>query len=165
MAHLFRTSRPGFGRLAMYAAIFVGAAVALNAWIFTSGGSAWSDTLAEPAWAPPGRVVGAVWTGLFALMAASALLIDRSDLPQKRFDARAGVIAWWLVCVSWTFFYFALQNVANGFYVTVLAFVLGLPVLWVVSRASLAATLVLIPLQAWLGFALALSWRVWRLNA
>ncbi|MEQ8404658.1 MAG: TspO/MBR family protein [Oceanicaulis sp.] len=165
MAHIFRRSRPKAGRFALYALLFVGVAVALNGWIFTSGAADWSASLAEPAWSPPGRVVGAVWTGLFALMAVAAFVIDRSDEPQKRFDARAGVIAWWLLCVSWPALYFALQSVANGFYVTVAAFALGLPVLWLASRASVLAALMLLPLQAWLGFALALSYRVWRLNA
>ncbi|MGJ3231999.1 MAG: TspO/MBR family protein [Oceanicaulis sp.] len=165
MAHIFRRSRPKAGRLLLYLVLFVGAAAGLNAWIFAGGGADWSASLAEPAWSPPGRVVGAVWMGLFALMAVAAFLIDRSDEPQKRFDARAGVIAWWALCMSWTGLYFGLQSVANGFYVTAVAFALGLPVLWLAWRASAGAALALLPLQAWLGFALALSYRVWRLNA
>lgn len=164
VAHIFRKPRPQAGRLFLYLVVFVGAAVGLNAWIFSSGAAAWSDSLAEPAWAPPGAAVGAVWTGLFALMAVSAFLVDRSDAPGRRFAARAGVIVLWLVCVSWTWFYFGLQTVANGFYVTVAAFVLGLPVLVLALRASRAAAIALLPLQAWLGFALALSWTIWRLN-
>jgi tryptophan-rich sensory protein len=164
VAHIFRRSRPKAGRLLLYLAVFVGAAAGLNAWIFISGAAAWSQTLAEPGWAPPGRVIGAVWVGLFALMAIAAWLVDRSDEPGRRFDARAGVIAWWLVCMSWTGLYFGLQTVANGFYVTVAAFVLGLPVIALTVRASPAAALLLLPLQGWLAFALALSWRVWRLN-
>lgn len=165
MAHIFRRSRPKAGRLFLYLVLFVGAAVGLNGWIFQSGAADWSASLAEPGFAPPAPVIGLVWTGLFALLAVAAWIIDRSDLPQKRFDARAGVIAWWLVCMSWTGLYFGLQNVANGFYVTVAAFAVGLPVLALAFRAAPAAGALLLPLQAWLGFALALSWRIWRLNA
>lgn len=165
MAHIFRRSRPKAGRLVLYIALFVGAAAGLNAWIFQSGAAAWSAGLAEPSWAPPGPVIGGVWMGLFALLALAAWVIDRSDLPQKRFDARAGVIAWWLVCMSWTGLYFGLQTVANGFYVTVAAFLLGAPVLALAYRAAPLAAVLLAPLQAWLGFALVLSWRIWRLNA
>jgi len=164
VAHIFRKPRPQAGRLFIYLVIFVGAAIALNAWIFTSGAADWSRTLANPAWSPPGAVVGAVWTVLFAFMSGAAVLVDRCDAPGRRLAARAGVIALWAVCVSWTWFYFGLQNVANGFYVTVVAFVLGLPVLVLAFRASPPAAALLLPLQAWLGFALALSWATWRLN-
>jgi tryptophan-rich sensory protein len=165
VAHIFRRSRPKAGRLLLYMGLFVGVAAGLNAWIFTSGAADWADTLAEPGWAPAGAVIGAVWIGLFALMALAAFMVDRSDEPGRRFDARAGIIALWAVCVSWTGLYFGLETVANGFYVTVAAFVLGVPVLVLAFRASLVAALLLLPLQAWLGFALVLSWRIWRLNA
>lgn len=164
MAHIFRKPRPQAGRLLIYTVLFVGAAGALNAWIFSAGGAAWSRTLDNPPWSPPGAVIGGVWIALFALMAVAAFLIDRSDSPGRRRAARMGVIAWWMVCMSWTWLYFGVQSVANGFSVTVAAFGLGLPVLWLALRASPAAAAFLAPLQAWLGFALALSWTTWRLN-
>jgi tryptophan-rich sensory protein len=98
-------------------------------------------------------------------MAVSAFLIDRSDEAGRRRAARAGVLAWWAICMSWTWFYFGLQNVTNGFTVTVIAFVFGLPVIWLALRANAVAAALLLPLQAWLGFALVLSWTTWRLNA
>lgn len=165
MAHIFRKPRPQAGRLLIYLVVFVGAAAGLNAWIFSSGGAAWSRTLDNPPWSPPGAVIGGVWIALFALMAVSAFLIDRSDEAGPRRAARAGVIAWWAICVGWTWFYFGLQNVANGFTVTVIGFLIGLPVIWLAFRANAAAAALLLPLQGWLGFALALSWTTWRLNA
>lgn len=162
---MFRKPRAGLTRLGLYLIVFVGAALALNAWIFATGASDWSRTLANPDWSPPGGVVGAVWTGLFALMAGAVFVIDRYGQPGRRLPARLGVIALWLVCMGWTWGYFGLRDVANGFYVTVLAFAMGAPVIWLAGRAAAGAALLLAPLQAWLGFALALSWTTWRLNA
>ena len=164
-----KPARPGPGRLTLYLAAFPGLAVALNGYIFASGAADWSATLANPDWAPEGWVIGLVWTGLFTLMAISLWLVDRARErvtgQAARTPARAGLMAQYGVSIAWTFLYFGLQNVANGFYVTVAAFALGVPVIWLASRASLIAALLLLPLQAWLGFALALSYRVWRLNA
>lgn len=165
MAHIFRKPKPGLGRLSLYLGLFVGAALALNGWIFSTGAIAWSRTLDNPGWAPPGPVIGAVWTGLFALLAVAAFVIDRHGRDGRRTLARVFVLALWLVCMGWTAGYFGLREVASGFYVTVAAFALGLPTLILAARASLAAALLLVPLQAWLGFALALSWTVWQLNA
>lgn len=162
--NIFRKSRPAFGRLALYLLIFVGAALALNAWIFSGPAIQWSRTLDNPGWAPSGGLIGAVWVGLFTLMAIAAWSIDRYGDDRHKDIARFGVIAQYLVCMGWTWGYFGLQNVANGFYVTVAALVLSLPVTALAFRASRMAGVLLIPLVLWLGFALALSWSTWRLN-
>ncbi|WP_306015174.1 TspO/MBR family protein [Oceanicaulis sp. MMSF_3324] len=163
--NIFRKSRPALGRLALYLLIFVGAALALNAWIFTGPAIQWSRTLENPDWSPAGGVIGAVWVGLFTLMALAAFTVDRfGDAANKDF-ARLAIIAQYLVCMGWTFGYFALQSVANGFYITIVALVLSVPVTLAAFRASRLAGVLMVPLVLWLIFALALSWSTWRLNA
>ncbi|WP_421860804.1 TspO/MBR family protein [Oceanicaulis sp.] len=162
--NIFRKSRPALGRLALYLFLFVGAALALNAWIFSGPAIQWSRTLDNPAWAPPGGVVGAVWVGLFTLMAIAAWSLDRYGDDRQKDLARTGVIAQYLLCMGWTWGYFGLQNVANGFYVTVAALVLSLPVTAQAFRASPLSGVLMVPLVGWLIFALALSWSTWRLN-
>jgi benzodiazapine receptor len=97
-------------------------------------------------------------------MAIAAWSIDRYGDDRHKDIARFAVIAQYLVCMGWTWGYFGLQNVANGFYVTVAALVLSLPVTALAFRASRMAGVLLFPLVGWLGFALALSWSTWRLN-
>lgn len=162
--NIFRKSRPAFGRLALYLLIFVGAALALNAWIFSGPAIQWSRTLDNPGWAPSGGLIGAVWVGLFTLMAIAAWSIDRYGDDRHKDIARLAVIAQYLVCMGWTWGYFGLQNVANGFYVTVAALVLSLPVTALAFRASRIAGVLMLPLVGWLIFALVLSWSTWRLN-
>ena len=163
-SNIFLRPRAGFGRLAIYLLIFVGAALALNGWIFSTGAIGWSRGLSNPDWAPPGAVIGAVWVGLFALMAIALWCVDRFGMDARKDFARAGIVAQYLLNMSWTWAYFGLQNVANGFYVTVAAWALGVVVLVATFRAARAAGLLLLPLQGWLTFALALSWAAWRLN-
>ncbi len=159
---------PASGRshgLLAHLAVFVGSALALNGWIFSTGAVAWARTLENPSWSPPGPVIGTVWVVLFALMAVAAHGVATSS--SRIFWKRAAwglIVAEYIVCMTWTWAYFGLENVANGFYVTVAAWVLGLAVLAVTWRASPRSSVYLVPLQGWLTFALALSWTTWRMN-
>ncbi|HJK92679.1 MAG TPA: TspO/MBR family protein [Polyangiaceae bacterium LLY-WYZ-15_(1-7)] len=154
----------GARRLALYLLVFVGAALGLNGWIFSTGAIAWARTLENPSWSPPGPVIGTVWVLLFALMAGAAYLVDRRGLPARRTPARLAIFAQWALCMSWTWAYFGLRNVPNGFYVTVAAWLLCVVAIVLTARASRRAALLLAPLQGWLSFALALSWVTWQLN-
>lgn len=162
--NIFRKSRPALGRLALYLFIFVGASLALNAWIFTGPAIQWSRSLDNPDWSPPGGVVGAVWVGLFTLMAFAAFTVDRYGDERHKDFARLAIIAQYLVCMGWTVGYFGLQSVANGFYVTVVSLILSIPVAMAAFRASRTAGVLMLPLVGWQIFALALSWSTWRLN-
>ena len=165
MTDIFRKPRAGPIRLLIYIAIFAGLALALNGWIFTTGAGDWASSLENPSWAPAGPIIGAVWVMLFTLMAVSLWLVDRAGQLEARDPARALILAQYVVNLSWVWFYFGLQNVANGFYVTVVALALSIATLIAVWRANPNAALVFLPLPLWLVFALALSYATWQLNA
>jgi tryptophan-rich sensory protein len=154
----------GLLRLGLYVGAFVGSAVALNGWIFSGGAIAWSSTLRNPPWSPPGPVTGAIWVTLFALMAGALFVVERNGRGPARNPARGGILVLWLVNMTWTWAYFGLRNVPNGFYVTVLAWVICVPVLGLAWRATRLGGALLMPLLGWLTFALALSWTTWQLN-
>ena len=164
MANIFRKPRAGAGRLGLYGLIFVGSAVALNAWIFSGPAIMWSRSLVNPAWAPSGAFIGAVWMIQFTLLALSAFLVDRLGDPTRKDPARLAIVAWWLICLAWPAVYFGLQSIAGGVYLTIAALVMGVPALILTWRTARPAALALVPLQAWLVFALALVATVWSLN-
>jgi tryptophan-rich sensory protein len=161
---LSTNSQPGVGRLAAYLTLFVGAALAINGAIFATGAIAWSRTLANPSWSPPGPVIGSVWVVLFALMAGAAYVVDRRAEPARALPARAILFAQWALNMSWTVLYFGLRNVPNGFYVTVAAWVLCIATLTLTARAAPLAAALIAPLFGWLTFALTLSWTTWQMN-
>lgn len=164
MANIFRKPRAGAGRLGLYLLIFAGSALALNAWIFSGPAIMWSRSLDNPAWAPPGAVIGIVWMVQFTLLSLSAFLVDRLGDPTRKDSARLAITAWWLVCLAWPVAYFGFQSIASGVYLTIAALILGVPALLLTWRTAKPAALVLLPLQAWLIFALVLIVTVWRMN-
>jgi len=120
--------------------------------------------LQRPTWAPPASWFGPVWTTLFVLMAIAAWRVWRVDgfAPARRaltlYLVQLGLNALW----SWLFF---------GWHRGALA-MLDIVVLWLAivatmrsfaRRDGLAAWL-LAPYLAWVSFAAALNFAVWRMN-
>ena len=120
--------------------------------------------LDKPAWAPPPAVFGPMWTVLYLLMAVAAVLVvRRAGWPGARpamvlFGAQLALNALW----PWLFFRWRLGTVSAVEIVGLLV-VLVLTVL-AFARVHRGAAALLLPYLAWVGFATALTWSVWRRN-
>ena len=152
-------------RFAASLAVF-GAAVTLTGWLgarFTAAGirDGWYAALAKPDWTPPGWLIGAVWTLLYALIAvASATLWRRGAYP-----AYAALLAVNLALNAyWCRLFFA-ERRPTAALVEILvleATCLGLVAL-AARRSGLAAGL-LAPYAAWVAFASFLNWSIVRMR-
>jgi tryptophan-rich sensory protein len=120
--------------------------------------------LAKPAWAPPAALFGPVWTVLYALMAAAAVLVWRhGEGPVRRtalilFAAQLGTNALW----SWLFFTMRLPGVALAD-IAAMAVLLVVCVVWF-ARVRLVAGLLMVPVLGWVLFAGALNADLWWRN-
>jgi translocator protein len=121
----------------------------------------WYRSLAKPAWTPPSWLFGPAWTFLYLSMAVAAWGVWR----------RAGWAAphrWWLAQLilnaAWTPLFFGLQQPGWAFAEIVL--------LWLAVAVTLAkfmgtvrwAGWLMGPYLAWLTFAAALNFAIWRMN-
>ena len=133
----------------------IGAVASVNA-------AAFYAQLARPAWAPPASVFGPVWTTLYVLMGIAAWLVWRSPGAHRGalvlFVVQLGVNALW----SWLFFAWHQGALAFGDVVLLLVLIVATVVAF--ARASRPAALLMLPYLAWVAFATALTWSVWRLN-
>jgi benzodiazapine receptor len=118
--------------------------------------------LSKPDWAPPDWLFGPVWTALYVLIGLAAWLVWRT----------VGLHRWahglWLVQLvlnaAWTPLFFGLQE-------PVVALV-GIAALWLAIVATIVAFwrirplagAILLPYLAWVSFATALNFEIWRLN-
>ncbi|MDQ7988178.1 MAG: TspO/MBR family protein [Candidatus Dactylopiibacterium sp.] len=118
--------------------------------------------LVQPAWAPPAGVFGPVWSVLYALMGVAAWLIWQAPRgrawPLMLFVAQLALNALW----SWLFF--AWHAGAAAFAEVILLLVLIAATVLAFARVSRAAAALLLPYLAWVGFASALTWALWRAN-
>ncbi len=141
-------------------------AVAAGGSVLTSAGvSGWYKTIKLPAWTPPGSVIGMVWTVIFVLTAAAALLVWNSPGPRPRLGLIAGLFLLNAgLNVLWSFLFFRLHLLAASGWeavaldLTVIALII---VCWPISRGASA---LLAPYAGWVAFASYLTFTVWRLN-
>jgi tryptophan-rich sensory protein len=145
-----------------FAFLLAVAAVAAFGGLFEPGD--WFDSIAKPAWNPPGAVFGPVWFVLYVMIAVAGWIVWRergfrgAALPLGLYAVQLLLNGLW----SWIFF---------GLHRPGLAF-LEISVLWVAILGTLIAFFriratagwLLVPYLAWVTFAAALNFTIWRLN-
>jgi tryptophan-rich sensory protein len=120
--------------------------------------------LSQPSWAPPAWLFGPVWTVLYIAMAVAAWLVWR----ERGFKGAPAALALFVVQLFanalWTWLFFGLHNGALAMAEIVVLWLLiaaTLIAFWPVNRI---AALLLAPYLAWVGFASALTFSLWRSN-
>ncbi|OWT73653.1 MULTISPECIES: TspO/MBR family protein [unclassified Achromobacter] len=121
-------------------------------------------TLVQPAWAPPASVFGPAWTVLYVLMSVAAWLVWRAG----GWHSRGPVLRLFLVQLAvnalWSWLFFAWHLGAWAFADICVLWLLILATLIGFWRVRALAGLLLVPYLAWVSFATALCYRVWRDN-
>ncbi len=121
----------------------------------------WYRTLARPSWTPPDALFGPVWAALYTAMAISAWLVWRRvgfGWPLAAFAAQLALN------VAWSGLFFGLRQVGlalldiAALWTAILACIL---LFWPVSTV---AALLMAPYLAWVSFAAALNFAIWRMN-
>lgn len=130
--------------------------------MFTSRGlGAWYDGLAKPSWTPPGPVIGAVWTVLFALIAIASALVWQHGRPAGYTAVLAANLTF---NVLWSYLFFAQRNPAAAFKELLVLEVTCLGLVASAAPYSRAAALLLVPYAVWVAFAGFLNWTIVRMN-
>lgn len=120
--------------------------------------------LVQPPWAPPAWLFGPAWTVLFVLMSVAAWLVwrehgfARAGAALKLFGVQLVANALW----SWLFF--AWRQGALAFAEVIVLWLLIAATAWQFWRLHRLATLLLAPYLAWVTFAAALNFTLWRMN-
>lgn len=143
------------------------ALVAAMAWLGAVGSAdapTFYAALDRPAWAPPAAWFGPVWTVLYALMAIAAWGVwrqggfARQRVPLALFLLQLALNSAW----SWLFFAWRLGSAA---FADILLLALLLLATVVAFRRVKAWTgALLLPYLAWVCYAAALNYAVWRAN-
>jgi len=125
----------------------------------------WYAGLRKPSWTPPNWVFGPVWSFLYLAMAVAAWLVWRElglsggAVPLTIFGIQLALN------LAWCVIFFSLHLPGPAFVeivVLLLAIAATIAAFWQVSAA---AGVLLLPYIAWVGYAAALNFGVWRMNA
>ena len=117
--------------------------------------------LRTPDWGPPSAAFGPVWSILYLTIGISAWLVDRRD------GGCGALRLWWVqlaLNAAWTPLFFGLRGpgVALAEIVAMWAAIVATTVAFL--RHRLAAGALLLPYLAWVTFAAALNFAIWRRN-
>lgn len=154
----------GLGAAAASVALALGVA-AIGGWATASSVATWYVTLDKPGFNPPNAVFGPVWTALYILMAVAAWRVWRSETVRTRRRAALTLYGVQLALnLAWSLLFFGLRrpDLAMIDIALLLAAVIATgAAFWRIDRP---AGLMMVPYAAWVGFASALNFAIWRLN-
>jgi benzodiazapine receptor len=161
-----RNSRPNW----LLLCVSVGAALAAGALgaVFAprpgSSAGVWYAALAKPSWSPSNAWFAPVWLVLYVLMGVAAWLIWQERYHRARNPALALYGAQLLLNAAWAPLFFGARNVGAGLFVIV---ALWWAIAWTMREFALVkppAALLLVPYLAWVSFAGAVNFAIWKLN-
>lgn len=149
---------PLFGWLALcLVAGAIGAVASIDA-------AAFYAQLDTPSWAPPGWLFGPVWTTLYILMGIAAWLVWRCPQSERRRFALTLFVVQLAANVLWSWLFFAWRLGAWSFAEVVLLWLLIAATIVAFYRLRPIAAMLLVPYIAWVSFASALNFTIWRAN-
>ncbi|MBO6576769.1 MAG: tryptophan-rich sensory protein [Rhodothermales bacterium] len=139
------------------------AAAAVGGWASASAGSFYAE-LVRPDWAPPGWLFGPVWSLLYALMGVASWLVWKEGGWRQNRTALVLYGAQLVANALWSWLFFAWRMGAAAFVEILLLWALIALTIRAFGRVRPLAGWLLAPYLAWVTFATALCWAMWRLN-
>ena len=132
--------------------------------IASVGAASFYNQLTQPAWAPPAWLFGPVWSVLYMLMGIAAWLVWRKHGFRGAASALAIFVAQLFANALWTWLFFAWRLGAVALAEIVILWLLIAGTIALFWRLQRTAAMLLLPYLAWVSFATALSFSLWRLN-
>jgi len=124
----------------------------------------WYERLRKPSWRPPNRLFAPVWTVLYLMIALAGWRVWRSAGFAGAGPPLAAYAAQLALNAAWTPLFFGLRRPDLGFFDVALLWLsiaVTIALFWPVDGVAAA---LLAPYLAWVTFAAALNFAVWRLN-
>ena len=150
--------------LGLLAWLFICFATAALGGLASAHAGAFYRELARPPWAPPGWLFGPVWSLLYFLMAVAAWLVWR-ELGFRRARTALSLFLIQLAANAlWTWLFFVWHQGAFALLEILVLWALILTTVLAFWRIRPWAGALLLPYLAWVTFATALTWAVWKGN-
>ena len=176
LLHTTRPRRPRVDVEAVDVAIVAAPVVAGGAVGALTAGAigGWYRTLEKPAWNPPDRIFGPVWTTLYLLMGLAAALVAREgrkpsprpgDVDPKTVQAGLAAFVVQLVLnLGWSLVFFRARRLRLAFAELVALWIAIAVTTVAFARVRIVAGLLLVPYLAWTTFAGVLNLDIARRN-
>ena len=121
----------------------------------------WYQALAKPSWTPPNWLFAPVWTVLYVMIGFAGWLVWRAE-------GASPAVAIWIVQLglnaAWSWVMFGLHHIGAALGVIAVLWLAILLFIVTARRISGTAAALFVPYLAWVSFAAALNFEIWRLN-
>jgi benzodiazapine receptor len=154
-------SKQGIGLIGWLLVTFIAAGIGS---IASSKAGTFYQQLVRPEWAPPAWVFGPVWTTLYLLMGIAVWLVWRVQGFRAARIALSLYIIQLAINALWTWLFFVWRLGKMALIEIIILWILILCTLIAFWRARIIAGVLLMPYLAWVGFASALTYAIWKLN-
>jgi translocator protein len=124
----------------------------------------WYRTLDKPAWNPPDRVFGPVWSTLYGLMGVALVLVRRQERGPSSDRAQAVFGLQLALNLAWSFVFFGARSVRGALVVMALLWLAILGTIAATWQVDRRAALLLVPYLGWVSFASILNVEIARRN-
>lgn len=121
----------------------------------------WYATLNKPSWTPPNWLFAPVWTSLYLAMGVAAWLVWRRGPARISLTLFFGQLA---LNLAWSFLFFGMRWPLGGLIDIALLWIAIAATLWAFRTSSTAAAWLMVPYLAWVSYASALNFALWRMN-
>ena len=155
------TAKQALGLVAWLAVSFVTGGIGAVA---SASAASFYGELVQPAWAPPAWLFGPVWSTLYVLMGIAAWLVWREHGIRGAFIALSLFVAQLFANALWTWVFFVWHQGLLSLLEIVALWLLIAGTIITFWRLHRLAALLLVPYLAWVSFAAALTFSLWRLN-
>jgi benzodiazapine receptor len=122
------------------------------------------QSLSRPDWAPPSWLFGPVWTVLYVMIGVAAWIVWR----ERGFAGARFALSLFLIQLVanalWTWIFFAWRRGALAFAEIIVLWILIVVTMLLFWRIRRIAGALFVPYLAWVTFASALTYCVWKLN-
>lgn len=126
----------------------------------------WYAQLKKPAFNPPNWLFSPVWIALYVLMGISLFLVLRKPIGERGVKIALVFFAVQLVLNSlWSVMFFGLKVPFLAFLEIILLWCMIFFTIFLFSKISKTAAVLLVPYILWVSFASVLNYFLWRLNA
>lgn len=132
---------------------------------FTDANSSWYRSLNFPSFAPPGYVIGIVWTIIFILTMISALLVWNGIVSRRNLS----LIGWLFILnavlnITWSWLFFNQYLIAPAIIEAACLGVSVIVLIAFIAPISRLSAWLLAPYAIWVSFATYLTYSIWLLN-
>ena len=133
--------------------------------LFTASSvDSWYQDIEKPGFTPPSWVFGPVWSALYVIMAVAAWLVWREREHASVAPALTLFFVQLALNFAWSLLFFGMESPLAG--------LIDIAALWLALAATIVAFwrvrplagMLLLPYFAWVSFAAALNFEIWRLN-